>query len=158
MPPLVALLIAAVVWLALVGVVCAILSASAWAVPPDPKSEDGRLMAPHKNWITTQTKPTGGACCSDADGRPVEADIRGEQWWIHVTPDHWPGVRAQWVPVPGVAIIRGSNPTGGPFAWVSVPHKFSPGNANCMYCGGQDLGVDPGAEVTVLCFSPPSLF
>ena len=138
------------------AIVLALLATPALGAPPPPGSEDAKIAVPYSDWIKAQQKPGGGSCCSEADGRPVEARIESDHWIAHVTPEHWPGVRDQWVQVPDVAIIPGTNPIGVPFLWLAVPHLSSPDDPRCPYCGGQDLGVDPGAALTVLCFAPPS--
>jgi hypothetical protein len=124
------LLIGALLWPAL-----------AWAAPPPADSEDSRIMAPYVRWITTQHDSAGHWCCDIGDGRPVEAEIRlvgrdgtpfdnigqssGESimptaamWFVHVTPEHFPGQPDHWLAVPDDKIIRNANPTGLPILWL----------------------------------------
>lgn len=111
------------------------------AAPPPVGSEDYRLMAPFKDWITSQHSERGISCCSLADGRPVDARIEGDHWIAHVTPEHFPGEIDHWVDIPEDKIVHEGNPMGVPVLWL---HTF----------GGATPG--PASGGIVLCFAPPS--
>jgi hypothetical protein len=103
------------------GVVVAlglVLSGAAFAAPPPEGSDDWNVMHPYADWVRTQHDPTGHWCCDIGDGRPVEAEIDGDHWRVHVTPAHFPGETDRWLPVPDEKIIRNANPTGSPILWM----------------------------------------
>lgn len=119
---------------------CALLglfagASPAIAAPPPVGSDDWNVMSPYKEWVTTQEDGIGRACCGLGDGRPVEAEIRGEHWWAHIDPKHWDGNIAQyarpgpatvapeplkdrWVQIPDEKITRSGNPTGMAILWL----------------------------------------
>ena len=106
----------------------------AHAAPPPVGSDDWNVMAPYAEWIQKQYLPDGRWCCSIADGRPVDAEIRqdstGSHWWAHVTPQHFPGEEDHWVKVPDDKVHTGANPTGFPILWYNTvakqPYCFAP--------------------------------
>jgi hypothetical protein len=95
-----------------------VASTSALAAPPPVGSEDWNVMAPYKDWVTTQHDAKGRWCCDIGDGRPVEARIDGDHWEVHVTPMHFPDEQDRWLPVPDEKITRAANPTGTPILWM----------------------------------------
>jgi hypothetical protein len=113
-------------------------TSTAQAAPPPAGSEDALIMAPYKKWIERQNNTDGRWCCDWSDGRPVDAEICGDQWWAHVTPSHWPGAPDQWIEVPADKVLHTQNPVGQAILWLRV--------------------APPGPEVPlyVYCFSPPN--
>ncbi len=113
---------------------------AAIAAPPAPDSDDARIMAPFKQWVTTRDDRHGIPCCDIGDGRPVEADmattvdrdhVRRTHWRAHVTPDHFPDQPDHWVVVPDEKIVPGANPTGTPILWLynGLVQCFAPPDA-----------------------------
>lgn len=127
---------------------------SALAAPPPEGSEDWKIMAPFKDWIRDQKQPagSGGSCCDWSDGRPVEAEIRGQHWWAHVTPAHWPGIADRWIEIPDERVNKGRNPIGLPILWLAVPHEWIGGRA---YMSPMEGPVDNSRPPFVYCFYPP---
>jgi hypothetical protein len=104
-----------------------VLVRAANASPPAPGTEDGQIMMPFQDWITTRKDQDSNACCDIGDGRPVEADIatmidedgvKRSHWRAHVTPKHFPDQPDHWVVVPDEKIVPGANPTGSPILWL----------------------------------------
>lgn len=95
-----------------------VLAHAALAAPPPPGSDDEKIMKPYAEWVTTQHDSQGRWCCDIGDGRPVEARISGDHWEAHITPEHWPGEKDRWVPVPDDRVTRGVNPMGSPILWL----------------------------------------
>jgi hypothetical protein len=93
-------------------------AAPAGASPPPKDSEDWKIMAPYKEWVTSQHDTLGRWCCDIGDGRPVEARIDDDHWVVHVTPAHFPGEAERWMTVPDEKITRNANPTGTPILWL----------------------------------------
>jgi hypothetical protein len=111
-------------------------------------------MQPYGDWFRNQKQPASGtSCCSDSDGRPVDARIEGDHWQAHITAEHFPGVRDQWIPIPDERVIRSSNPTGRAVVWLYVPHHWTT-MGQCEHCSRDD-GPDQGAALVVYCFAPP---
>jgi len=94
------------------------LATPALAAPPPVGSEDWKIMAPYKEWVTGQHDLAGRWCCDIADGRPVDARVVGDHWEAHVTPQHFPGEADRWVVVPEDKITRSVNPMGTPILWL----------------------------------------
>jgi hypothetical protein len=94
------------------------LAVPAHAAPPPMGSDDWSIMAPYKEWVTSQHDTQGRWCCDISDGRPVEARITDDHWEVHVTPKHWPGETDRWVAVPEDKLTRNANPTGTPILWL----------------------------------------
>lgn len=124
------------------------------AAPPPVGSDDWKIMSPFKDWVSGQKQPTGsnGSCCDWADGRPVEAEIRGDHWWAHVTPAHWPGIADQWLEVPDERVIRAKNPVGAAILWIQVPHEWVGSHS---YMSSVEGPVDNTRRPFIYCFSPP---
>jgi hypothetical protein len=105
--------------------------AGASAAPPPTDSEEMRELGPYQSWFTAQTTRMG-ACCSLADGRMVEARIRGghfEVRFLHpetISAPFRPD-RGTFYPVAEVAVLRGRNPTGHAIAWWSPVELFVDG-------------------------------
>jgi len=87
------------------------------AAPPPVDSDDWKIMAPYKEWVTAQHDARGRWCCDIGDGRPVEARVADDHWEVHVTPAHFPGEPDRWLAVPAEKITRNANPTGTPILW-----------------------------------------
>jgi hypothetical protein len=102
-----ALIVAAVMW-----------PVVAYAAPPPVGSDDWNIMAPYKEWVTSQHDQLGRWCCDIADGRPVDARIEGDHWVAHVTPEKFDGEKDHWLAVPDEKITRNANPTGSPILWL----------------------------------------
>lgn len=97
---------------------------TAQAAPPPVGSDDWNIMAPYKEWVTTQHDRLGRWCCSIADGRIAEARINGNGHWeariLHpetVAPEDGP-VPPGYVEVPDERVLRVPNPTGFPILWI----------------------------------------
>ena len=90
----------------------------AQAAPPPVGSDDWNVMAPFKEWVTSQHDGLGRWCCDISDGRPVDARIDGDHWVVHVTPKHFPGEKDRWMTVPDEKVTRNANPTGEPILWL----------------------------------------
>lgn len=85
------------------------LASVATAAPPegaDPSSPIGR-------WFQSLQAPSGGSCCSLADGRVTSVRVAGDHYeaWID---ERFPNVtEARWEPVKAEAVLqRVDNPTG----------------------------------------------
>lgn len=96
----------------------AVLAGPARAAPPPVGSDDWNVMHPYADWVTTQHDEAGRWCCNIADGRPVDAETRGNAWWAHITPEHFPGERDRWAEVPDNKVLHQANPTGSPILWL----------------------------------------
>lgn len=90
----------------------------AHAAPPPVGSDDWNIMAPYKEWVTSQHDGLGRWCCDIGDGRPVEARIDGDHWEVHVTKTHFPDEPDRWLAVPDEKVTRNANPTGTPILWL----------------------------------------
>jgi hypothetical protein len=116
-----------------------VVSWPAFAAPPPAGSEDAKIMAPFKEWVTSQHDTSGRWCCDIGDGRPVEARIDGDHWAAHITLQHFPdtaqvcpgpvagpgsaacvplGPDGVWATVPDEKVTRNANPTGAPILWL----------------------------------------
>jgi hypothetical protein len=72
--------------------------------------DDGRYAnSPLKPWFDS-LKSGKGFCCSEADGRETEYDIRESRYWVPVN-----GV---WTEVPDDAVITEPNKAGRPMLWL----------------------------------------
>lgn len=72
--------------------------------------DDGRYAnSPLKQWFDS-LKSGKGFCCSDADGRETEYDIRESRYWVPIN-----GV---WTEVPDDAVITEPNRAGRPMVWL----------------------------------------
>jgi hypothetical protein len=100
------------------GAVLLAWMAPARAAPPPIGSDDWNIMAPYREWVTSQHDGLGRWCCDIGDGRPVEARIDADHWLVHVTPAHFPGETDRWMTVPDEKITRNANPTGTPILWL----------------------------------------
>ena len=59
-----------------------LLTTQAYAMPPEPGSDDELAIRGYEQWITQMQTKDGGLCCSIADGRVVadsELRVRDEQ-------------------------------------------------------------------------------
>jgi hypothetical protein len=85
--------------------------------------DDGRYaQSPLKEWFDSLSS-SRGYCCSEADGRETEYDIRGDKFWVPVD-----GV---WQEVPDDALITSPNRLGRPMLWLDGSHNircFIPGS------------------------------
>lgn len=94
----------------------------AYAAPPPAGSPDANALAPYSAWIEQQETPHGGRCCSDADGREVDARISAdghyEVRFVHPEdiPEGGPEP-GRWYPVPDANVLHAANPSGAPIAW-----------------------------------------
>jgi len=95
----------------------ALAASAAYANPPDPNSDDYKLLAPYADWIRGVHSAAGLLCCSIADGRPTELRVVDGHYEAHITTNHWPDAPNAWLPVPPEAIVRVPNPTGWPIVW-----------------------------------------
>lgn len=104
----------------MIRVVCLLvcLSAVAHAAPPPEGSEDAKILQPYKAWVTTQHDTSGRWCCDIGDGRPVDAQIEGDHWKVHITPEHFPGEVDRWENVPENKVTRNGNPMGLSILWL----------------------------------------
>src|SRR5215467_1185900 len=74
--------------------------------------DDGRYAnSPLKPWFDS-LKSGRGYCCSDADGRETEYDIRESRYWVPVN-----GVGTQ---VPDDAVLSEPNRVGRPRVWLDA--------------------------------------
>ena len=72
--------------------------------------DDGRYAnSPLKQWFDS-LKSAKGFCCSEADGRETEYDIRQSKYWVPIN-----GV---WTEVPEDAVIKEPNKVGRPMLWL----------------------------------------
>ena len=85
--------------------------------------DDGRYANnPLKQWFDSLHSGKG-FCCSEADGRETEYDIRGEHYWVPVN--------GTWTEVPDDAVITEPNKFGRPLLWLRVDQQiqcFIPGS------------------------------
>jgi hypothetical protein len=104
--------------------VLAVAPFAAMAAPPPQGSDDARTLGPHKRWVEAQESDLG-PCCSLADGRMVDARIRGGRYevrFLHpesIAVTGGPEAGVYYV-VPDNALLRGANPTGHAIAWWSM--------------------------------------
>jgi hypothetical protein len=78
--------------------------------------------SPLKPWFDS-LRSAKGYCCSQADGRETEYDIRQAHYWVPVD-----GV---WTAVPDDAVITEPNKMGRPMVWLTPNHAircFIPGS------------------------------
>jgi hypothetical protein len=72
--------------------------------------DDGRYAnSPLKPWFDS-LKSAKGFCCSEADGRETEYDIRESRYWVPIN-----GV---WTEVPEDAVLKEPNRVGRPMVWL----------------------------------------
>jgi len=72
--------------------------------------DDGRYANnPLKPWFDS-LRSLKGFCCSEADGRETEYDIRGTKYWVPVN--------GTWREVPEDAVIKEPNKFGRPLVWL----------------------------------------
>lgn len=87
--------------------------------------DDGRYAnSPLKQWFDTLYSAKG-FCCSQADGRETEYDIRGDKYWVPVN--------GTWTEVPDDAVITEPNKFGRPMLWLRADHEilcFIPGTGS----------------------------
>jgi hypothetical protein len=100
--------------LAVALVMFAFASGRSSADPPDPDSEDGKLMAPYVGAIRALRQRNGALCCSESDCRPARYKVNDagnyEVFVRKLTKD-------------------GSGWEDGPDAWVEVPaERVTPPN------------------------------
>jgi hypothetical protein len=85
--------------------------------------DDGRYANnPLKPWFDS-LRSSKGYCCSEADGRETEYDIREKHYWVPVN-----GV---WTEVPDDAVITKPNKLGRPMVWLDPRQNircFIPGS------------------------------
>ncbi len=85
--------------------------------------DDGRYAdSPLKPWFDS-LKSKKGFCCSDADGKATEWDMRKDHYWVPVN-----GV---WTEVPEDAVITVPNKVGRAMLWLTPDQKircFIPGS------------------------------
>jgi hypothetical protein len=78
-----------------------------------------KLSPQQRAWFETVMDSSGMKCCSDADGFPVEYELRGEAYWIKVPKaaaldsNH----RGMWLQVPDNAVRQTPNPVHEAVAW-----------------------------------------
>lgn len=74
--------------------------------------DDGRYAnSPLKKWFDS-LRSYNGYCCSDADGRETEYDIRNGKYWVPVG--------GTWTQVPDAALITEPNKFGRPMVWLML--------------------------------------
>ncbi len=92
--------------LAVAVAISAVASVRSLADPPDPDSEDGKLMAPYGSAIRALRQRSGALCCSESDCRPAQYKVNEaghyEVFVRNLTKD-------------------GSGWEDGPDAWLEVP-------------------------------------
>jgi hypothetical protein len=92
-------------------------------ISPALARDDGRYANnPLKQWFDS-LKSGKGFCCSDADGKETEYDIRLSKYWVPVN-----GI---WTEVPEDAVIAEPNKFGRPMLWLDPWQKiqcFIPGS------------------------------
>jgi len=72
--------------------------------------DDGRYAnSPLKPWFDS-LKSQKGFCCSEADGRETEYDIRGTKYWVPVN--------GTWREVPDEALLTEPNKFDRPMLWL----------------------------------------
>lgn len=85
--------------------------------------DDGRYANnPLKPWFDS-LKSKRGFCCSEADGRETEYDIRESKYWVPVN--------GTWIEVPEDAVITEPNKFGRPLVWLDQLQRircFVPGS------------------------------
>jgi hypothetical protein len=90
---------------------------------PSLAHDDGRYAnSPLKQWFDS-LKSEKGFCCSDAEGKETEYDIRLSRYWVPVN-----GI---WTEVPEDAVITEPNKLGRAMLWVDPWQKircFIPGS------------------------------
>jgi hypothetical protein len=77
---------------------------------------------PLKPWFDS-LRSKKGYCCSDADGRATEWDMRKDHYWVPVN-----GV---WTQVPDDAVIKEPNKVGRAMVWLTNDDKI-----RCFLPGG----------------------
>jgi hypothetical protein len=86
--------------------------------------DDGRYANnPLKPWFD-QLKSKKGFCCSDADGKTTEFEMRTDHYWVPVN--------GEWVQVPEEAVITEPNKVGHAMLWLTYDQRircFLPGGA-----------------------------
>jgi hypothetical protein len=111
-------------------------SSAALASPPVPGSADYDLLSPYKDWITAQSTPQGGLCCSLADCRVAPYRITGNKIEAFIAAkdergyNKFPGAPNAYLEVPNEVIKRTENPTGQAIACWAVGHSENLG----FYC------------------------
>lgn len=68
-----------------------------------------------KDWFSRQKSPNGNACCSVADGVPVDWDLKDNHYRVL---DYVSSDQPRWREVPKDVVIKGeTNPTGRAVVW-----------------------------------------
>lgn len=77
------------------------------------------LTPGEKQWMGSVKNPKSGyGCCGDADGIPVEWEIRGDHYW-----GSWDG---GWHEIPDDAVIKDGH-ARFPVMWLTPGHKYIEG-------------------------------
>jgi hypothetical protein len=80
-----------------------------------------KLSPQQRAWFETVVDTNGIKCCADADGFPVECELRGETYWVKMPNNALtqldPSYRDAWLPVPETAVRRTRNPVHEAVAW-----------------------------------------
>ena len=93
---------------------------------PATARDDGRYAAsPLKTWFDS-LRSTKGFCCSEADGRETEYDIRGDKYWVPIN--------GTWIEVPDEAVLTEPNRLGRPMVWL-IPGTVGPASIRCFLPG-----------------------
>ena len=99
-----------------------LLTTQAYAMPPEPGSDDELAIRGYEQWITQMQTKDGGLCCSIADGRVVadsELRVRDGRWEVLYSHRHWgDAATEQWLPILPDAIQPSPNPVGLPVVWI----------------------------------------
>lgn len=78
------------------------------------RNDDGRFdnVDPQtREWFESVRSPRGIACCSVADGRATEWDMRQGKYWVPI--------EGTWTVVPDDAVVQGArNPNGQAIVWL----------------------------------------
>ena len=112
-----------------------LLTTQAYAMPPEPGSEQANLMRGFKEWIEDQHSDDGTYCCTSSDGRVIfDNEIRRgstTRWEIFYSSKSFSDGTDRWLAVPDGAILPQASPIGMPVAWVVNSKVY------CLALGGQ---------------------
>jgi hypothetical protein len=113
------------------------------AEAPDPKSEDGQLMAQYGDAIRSLSQRNGAPCCSESDCRPAQYRVNGEgRYEVFIrklTKDGsgWENGPDQWLEVPPARVTP-------PDRRPHLPFGLACWRAGYLFLGGGFSCFTPG--------------
>ena len=87
--------------------------------------DDGRYAnSPLRGWFDSLRNKDKAYCCSDADGRETDYEIRGLSYWVPIN--------GEWTEVPDYAVITEPNKFGRAMVWLATAAQDQPPKIRCF--------------------------